>query len=109
MARRRYQSGCLFKRGTRRKVWVARWREDVILADGSRGRLQRSIVLGLVSDMPTRRVAQVVLDERLATINGGRHRPKSVLSFVEFAKGPWMDLVFPTLKLTTQRSYRLVL
>lgn len=31
MARRRYQAGCLFKRGKRRKVWVARWREDVLL------------------------------------------------------------------------------
>jgi hypothetical protein len=27
MARRRYQIGCLFIRGKRRKVWVARWRE----------------------------------------------------------------------------------
>ena len=35
MARCRYQDGCLFIRGKRRKVWVARWREDVILADGS--------------------------------------------------------------------------
>lgn len=33
MARCHYQNGCLFVRGKRRKVWVARWREDVILAD----------------------------------------------------------------------------
>ena len=36
MARRRFQSGCLFKRGKRRKVWVARWREDVLLDGGER-------------------------------------------------------------------------
>src|SRR2546428_2819789 len=61
VARRRYQSGCLFKRGKRRKVWIARWREDVIRPDGSLGRIQRSIVLGLVSEVPTRRQAQMQL------------------------------------------------
>lgn len=30
MVRRRYQFGCLFVRGKRRKVWVARWRERVL-------------------------------------------------------------------------------
>ncbi len=29
VARRRYQMGSLAVRGKRRKVWVARWREDV--------------------------------------------------------------------------------
>lgn len=48
MARRRYQAGCLFKRGRRRKVWVARWREDVLLEGGQLGRLHRSVVLGTV-------------------------------------------------------------
>jgi len=38
MARRRYQKGQLFQKGKRRKVWVARWREDVIRPDGSRSR-----------------------------------------------------------------------
>src|SRR5260370_28658833 len=62
VARRRYQSGCLFKRGKRRKVWIARWREDVIRPDGSLGRIQRSIVIGLLSEVPTRREAQIQLD-----------------------------------------------
>ena len=30
MARCRYQDGYLFIRGCKRKMWVARWREDVI-------------------------------------------------------------------------------
>ena len=30
LARRRFQRGRLFMRGERRKVWVGRWREDVI-------------------------------------------------------------------------------
>ena len=43
MVRRRFQRGSLFKRGKREKVWVARWWEDVINADGTMGRMRRSI------------------------------------------------------------------
>src|SRR5579863_10242367 len=55
MARSPYQNGCLFIRGKRRKLWVARWREDVILADGSTGRVMRSAVLGPVSQIAGQR------------------------------------------------------
>ena len=34
MARRRFQEGFVFKRGKKRKVWVARWREMLIGDDG---------------------------------------------------------------------------
>src|ERR1700674_1078938 len=51
MARCQYQNGCLFVRGKRRKMWVARWREDVILADGSTNRVMRSVVLRPVSEI----------------------------------------------------------
>ena len=37
MARRGFQQGSLFQRGARRKLWVARWWEDVIQADGRLG------------------------------------------------------------------------
>src|SRR6266702_3993992 len=58
MARCQYQNGCLFIRGKRRKVWVARWREDVILRDGSTSRVMRSVVLGRVSEIAGRREAR---------------------------------------------------
>jgi len=109
VARRRYQTGCLFKRGKRNKVWVARWREDVILRDGSRGRIQRSVVLGLVSEISTRRQAQALLEQRLHLLNQGSQRPQSVMRFCEFVQGEWESLILPTLKLSTQRGYRIVL
>lgn len=109
VARRRYQTGCLFKRGKRNKVWVARWREDVILRDGSRGRIQRSVVLGLVSEIPTRRQAQALLEQRLHPLNQGSQRPQSVMRFCEFVQGEWESLILPTLKLSTQRGYRMIL
>ena len=49
MARRkRFQRGWLLKIGKRRKVWVGRWREDVLLESGKVGRVQRSLLLGTV-------------------------------------------------------------
>ena len=65
MARRGFQQGSLFQRGTRRKLWVARWWEDVIQSDGTLGRLRRSEVIGTVAEFPTRRLAmQEVLSQR---------------------------------------------
>ena len=51
MARQRFQEGCVFKRGSKRKVWVARWYEWVIGKDGPLTRAYRSEVLGAVAEM----------------------------------------------------------
>jgi integrase len=109
VARRRYQTGCVFKRGKRRKVWVARWREDVLCEDGKVGRILRSVVLGSVADLPTRKDAQVRLDEELRAVNQGTVRPESSMLFGTFAEEQWKTLVLPTLKLSTQHGYKTVL
>ena len=109
MARRGFQQGSLFQRGTRRKVWVARWWEDVIQADGTLGRLRRSEVIGTVADYPARRRAMQVLSQRLGSINSGKARPQSVRTFGDFVKDDWMPVVLPTLKYATQKHYRYML
>lgn len=109
MARRTYQSGCLFKRGKRRKVWVARWREDVIDAEGRPSRIHRSIVLGSLADLPTQREARALLEQRLRSLNSGRQAPLSTARFSDFVETTWKPLILPTLKLSTQRGYRMVL
>ena len=109
MARRRFQSGWLYKRGKRRKVWIGRWREDVIQADGTIGEIRRSEVLGLVADLPTRREAQIRLDERLRPVNQGTNRPESFIEFGTFVEQQWKTLVFPTFKASTQHGYKTVL
>jgi hypothetical protein len=48
MARKRFPARLTFLPVTGRKVWVARWWEDVIQADGTLGRLRRSQVIGTV-------------------------------------------------------------
>jgi hypothetical protein len=101
MARSRYQNGCLFVRGKRRKVWVARWREDVILADGSANRVMRSVVLGPVSDIAGRREARRLLDAHLSPINQGQYRPESTMLFSKFIAECFEPGVLPTLKFAT--------
>ena len=109
MARRGFQQGSLFQRGTRRKLWVARWWEDVIQADGTVGRLRRSEVIGTVAEYPTRRLAMQVLSQRLGSINSGKARPQSVRTFGDFVKDDWTPVVLPTLKYATQKHYRYML
>jgi hypothetical protein len=75
MVRRRFQRGSLFKRGKREKVWVARWWEDVINADGTMGRMRRSIVIGTIAEFATRRLAMRALSERLRSLNSASQRP----------------------------------
>jgi integrase len=109
MARRSFQQGSLFQRGTRRKLWVARWWEDVIQADGTLGRLRRSEAIGTVAEFPTRRMAMQMLSQKLGPINTGKARPQSVRTFGDFVKDDWTPVVLPTLKYATQKHYRYML
>lgn len=45
MPRRRFQRGCLIKRG-KNPVWVGIFREDRLQTDGTIKRIQRKVVLG---------------------------------------------------------------
>ena len=65
MARRRYQNGCIFKRG---KNWVLRYREDIRNHDGSIERIHRSVVLGVIAN---KKEAKREADKRLREINSG--------------------------------------
>lgn len=109
MARCQYQNGCLFIRGKRRKVWVARWRENVILADGSNNRVMRSLVLGPVSEIAGRREARRLLDARLNPVNQGQYRPEATILFSKFVTDYFEPGVLPTLKFATQEIYSLLL
>src|ERR1019366_1556598 len=69
--KKRFQSGCLFKRGKRCKVWVARWREPQKMADGSLGSLQRSEIMGTVADL-SKAEAQRRMAAKLVPLNSDR-------------------------------------
>ena len=104
-SRRRFQSGSLFKRGKRKKVWVGRWWEPTLKPYGTLGHIRRSEVLGPVAEIP-RRQAQILLSQRLQSINQGTFRPKSQVTFREFVLDQFEPTMLPTLKYSTQRNYR---
>ena len=78
MARRRYQRGCLFKRGTN---WILRYREDVLDADGNPLRVHRSVMLGQFSG---KKKAWQEAERRLRSLNHGAHQPQSTITLHDF-------------------------
>lgn len=102
-----FQRGSLFKRGKRNKVWVARYREPVIGANGETEFVRRSEILGTVADLPTRRDAEIVLSDRLRRLNSADYHPRACCSFRSFVQ-EWEEQVHPTLKYATQEHYKYV-
>lgn len=109
MTRRRFQRGSIYKRGKRKKVWVARFFEDVIAPDGAVTRIRRSEILGLITEIPTRRQAEQVLQDRLRLFNSSDYRPSSSCTLREYAENRWLPEVLPTLKHSTNKHYQYVL
>jgi integrase len=109
MARCRYQDGCLFIRGKRRKMWVARWREDVFQPDGAVIRVLRSETLGPLSAITSRREARILMQRRLVLLNSGQRRAEATMTFGNFVAERFEPDILPTLKYATQRSYSLLL
>jgi integrase len=103
--KKHFQHGSLFKRGKRNKVWVARYREPVIGANGETEFVRRSEILGTVADLPTRRDAEMVLSDRLRRINSAEYHPRSCCSFRSFVQ-EWEAQALPALKYSTQLNYK---
>ena len=107
MARKRYQRGQLFLKGKRQRVWVGRWREDMIRPDGSTHRSRRSEVIGTLKEYPTRRLAERALEQRLSEtkINSLNYKPRPTARFREFA-AKWQKDVLTQHKRSTQSADR---
>lgn len=106
MARRRYQRGTLIlRRGKRRTVWVGRFLEDERLVDGTVRRIHRSVVLGDLKELPTRRLADRELSRRLVEINSATYSPPLRISFQEFAVR-WERHILPQHKPSTRQAER---
>ena len=100
MARRRYQNGCLFKRG---KNWVLRYREDMLNPDGTVRRAHRSIVLG---PLETKKEARRMAGTYLAQFNDGTRRAETAITLEDFWHGYFATDILPVLKFSTQEAYR---
>jgi len=84
LARRRFQKGqIIFSKS--RQMWLGRYREDVIRADGSVVRTRPQVVLGTKKELPTQRLAARKLDEILSRINNSYYQPTRMATVTEFA------------------------
>lgn len=99
MARRRFQKGSIRRRGNR---WTVRWREDVVLPDGTIHREQRTTVIGTIEEFPTRRLAEREAASFLARVNRLDYRPVRRSTFAEFAER-WKGQVAELLKPSTAK------
>ncbi len=105
LTRRRFQTGSVRLREDRTPAWwEGFYREDVIDEAGEIRRKRKSVNLGLLSEVPTKRSAQRKLGEILAEINDADYRPRSTVTFSGFVK-KYKELKMPTKKGTTQHGY----
>ncbi len=95
----------MFKQGKRNPVWVGRFREDYLTAEGEQRRRACSVRLGRCSEIG-KREAQCLLSERLARINQGTHKPEMVIPFERFVLERWEPNIYPTLRFLTVRNYK---
>ncbi len=106
MARKKsFQYGSLFQRGKRHKVWVARWWEEAVTAEGTPGRVRRCVTLGTVAQLGSRRQAEQLLSRRMQLINGDYYGSQSARKFADFVRVDWEPVILPTMKYATQKSY----
>ena len=107
MARRRCQEGYVFKRGKKRKVWGARWREMLIGDDGKLTFIRKAEVLGSVSEL-TKGDAKQKLAEKL----DGKQKSGEVdttVTFSFFVKQWWKPSILPTYKPSTGKQAELAI
>jgi integrase len=109
MARKKhFQHGSLFKRGKKSKVWVARYWEPIVGPNGEPKRVRRSEILGLVTEIPTKRDAEIVLSNLLRRLNSANYNPRSCCLFRDFV-AEWKTQTLPALKYATQKHYEYVI
>jgi integrase len=100
--RRRFQRGCLIKRG-KKPVWVGIFREDRLLIDGTIKRIQRKVVLGPCTKV-SERAAYAAFQPYLDAVNvAPAPAPKVGKTFLS-AVQEWREQIAVNLKPSTVRA-----
>src|SRR5947209_3395642 len=106
MARKRFQKGFVRVRKTKKNpYWEGFYREDLRLEDGSAVRKQRAVNLGRVEEIPSKKLAERKLAEKLAEVNDPDYQPRSVLTLGAFVDSRYRKLILPLRKRTTRHGY----
>jgi len=88
----------------KRKVWILKWRDDVI-QNGQVRRVHRTEVIGTLAEFPTMKLARREADARLSAVNNPRYRARPQATFAEFAAS-WSDAILVQHKPSTQATIR---
>ena len=103
LSRRRYQKGQIFKRGKREPKWFGSFREDIVDSNGNIRRVRRTVKLGTLVELPTRKLARRRMDQYLARINAPGYRPGRVATVAEFVS-LWREHVLAHRKPSTAKA-----
>jgi integrase len=105
LARRRFQTGSIRKRGKRHPVWELQWWADYLTTEGKIERRRESEILGYVADL-NRKQARKLAAERLLPLNQGKTTPMASITFADFVERFFVPNALPALKLSTRKRYR---
>jgi hypothetical protein len=100
--RRRFQRGCLIKRG-KKPVWIGIFREDRLLIDGTIKRIQRKVVLGPCSKV-SERAAYSAFQPYLDAVNVAPAPAPKTGKTVQSAVKEWREQIAANLKPSTVRT-----
>jgi integrase len=101
----RLQYGSVSKRGKKNKVWIGRWREEIPGLAGSVRTVRRSVILGAVEEISSKRDAERELWERLKLLNVGKPGSSGPMTLRRFTEEVWKPSVFPSVELSTRLFY----
>jgi excisionase family DNA binding protein len=110
MARKRFQKGYVRLRKTKKHpYWEGFYWEDLRMQDGSIARKQRAVNLGRLEDVPSKKLAEQKLAEKLAEVNHPDAQPRSVSTLGDFVESRYRKLILPLRKRTTRHGYEVIL
>jgi hypothetical protein len=109
MARTRFQKGHVRVRKTKNPYWEGFYWEDLRLEDGMVVRKQRAINLGRTEDLPTKKLAERKLADKLAGVNDVDYKPRPILTVGDFVTERYRKLILPLRKRSTRHGYETIL
>ena len=101
---RHYQAGYVFKKGSN---WYLRYREDVLLENGSIKRVQKCRKLATATGQcRTKGAAHELAEEIIRPLNDGTIRPQSLMSLNQFIENLYLPYVLAQKRRSTYGGYK---
>ncbi len=101
---RHHQSGYVFQKGSN---WYVRYREDVVLEDGSIKRIQKCRRLAKATGQyRSKRAVEPLADDIIRSLNDGMARPESIMTLNRFIEVSYLPYVAEQKRRSTYCGYK---